>query len=105
MSDDDNEIELPDENENKEEYELVYGLMMPVLPEGIQPLECVVLLKGIVMETGQPTITALGSEGITPWEATGMLQMEAQRLIAGYTFGGMGTGFYDDDDDDEEEDE
>jgi hypothetical protein len=112
-----NEEELPEESESEEEeteinleeveeVEYVYGIMMPTLPEGLQPLECVVLIKGIMMDSGQPTVTALGSEGMTPWEAAGMLQMEAQRLIQGYVFGGMGsTGFFEDDDDDEEEDE
>lgn len=105
-----NEEELPEEEETEinldevEEVEYVYGIMMPTLPEGLQPLECVVLIKGIMMDSGQPTVTALGSEGMTPWEAAGMLQMESQRLIQGYVFGGMGTGFVEDDDEDEDED-
>lgn len=107
-----NEEELPEEEESEinldddeevEEVEYVYGIMMPTLPEGLQPLECVVLIKGIMMESGQPTVTALGSEGMTPWEAAGMLQMEAQRLIQGYVYGGISNGFFDDDDDDDED--
>jgi hypothetical protein len=43
---------------------------------------------------------------MTPWEAAGMLQMEASRLVQGYVFGGLnGTGFFLDDDDEDEEDE
>lgn len=102
----DEEIELPDEDaEELGDITYIYGLAMPVLPEGMQPLECVILIKGIMMESGQPTITAMGSEGMTPWEAVGMMQMEAQRLVNGYSFGGIGTGFFDDDDDEEEEEE
>ena len=104
----DNEEELPEEEdemnlEEVAEIEYCYGIALPSLPEGLQPLECVVLIKGIMMESGQPTVTALGSEGMTPWEAAGMLQMEAQRLIQGYVYGGM--TFYEDDDDDEEEED
>lgn len=101
---DEEEINLDDEELEAVEY--VYGIMMPSLPEGLQPLECVVLIKGIMMESGQPTVTALGSEGMTPWEAAGMLQMEAQRLIQGYVFGGIsGSGFFDGEDDDDEFDD
>ena len=103
----DNEEELPEEEDEEinldevEEIEYCYGIALPALPEGLQPLECVVLIKGIMMDSGQPTVTALGSEGMTPWEAAGMLQMEAQRLIQGYVYGGM--AFYDDSDDEEED--
>lgn len=86
-----------------EEIEYCYGIPLPSLPEGLQPLECVILIKGLMMDSGEPTVTALGSEGMTPWEACGMLQMESQRLIQGYVFGGMGaTGFYEDDEEEEE---
>lgn len=103
MSDHDEEINLPDEDGEDEDVEYCYGIAMPTVPEGLQPLECIVLIKGIMMDSGQPTITAMGSENMSPWEAVGMLQMEAQRLINGYSFGGMGTGFYDSDDDDEDD--
>lgn len=89
------EINLPDD----EETVYIYGIEMPVLPEGLQPLECVVLIQGINMENGQPTITAMGSENMTPWTAVGMLRMEATRLETGYTFGGLGTGFDEEDED------
>lgn len=74
---------VEDESEAKVEY--VYGLAMPDIPEGMQPLECVVLIQGIQMDTGQPTVSALGSEGMTPWMAVGMMAMESQRLTMGYT--------------------
>lgn len=96
------EIDL-NSDEELEAIEYCYGIALPALPEGLQPLECVVLIKGIMMDSGQPTVTALGSEGMTPWEAAGMLQMEAQRLIQGYVYGGM--VFFDGDDDDDEEDD
>lgn len=98
------EIEIPDEDEEFEEITYVYGIPLPSLPEDLQPLECIVLIKGIMMSTGQPTITALGSEGLTPWEAAGMLQMESQRLIQGYVYGGISDGFFDEEDDEEEDD-
>lgn len=105
-----NEEELPEEEDEEEinldevePIEYCYGIALPSLPENLQPLECVVLIKGIMMDSGQPTVTALGSEGMTPWEAAGMLQMEAQRLIQGYVYGGM--AFYEGEDEDEEEDE
>lgn len=98
------EIELPDEDgEDEEEINYVYGIEMPSLPEGLQPLECVLLLKGIMMDSGEPTVTALGSEGMTPWEAAGMLQMESARLIQGYVFGGLGSGFLFEEDEEEDE--
>lgn len=97
---------MSDEEELEEyesECEYVYSICMPKLPIDLQPLECVVLIKGMMMSTGQPTITAMGSEGMSPWEAVGMLQMEAQRLVYGYSFNGNGTGFEDDEDDEEED--
>lgn len=104
--DENNEIELPDDEDNEdfEEIEFCYGIPLPSLPEGLQPLECVILIKGLMMESGEPTVTALGSEGMTPWEACGMLQMESQRLIQGYVFGGMGSsGFFDDEEEEDDE--
>lgn len=69
------EVEMEDE-----EQEYVFGIPVPGLTEGVQPLECLVLIKGINMEDGTPTMTTIGSEGITPWEAVGMLQVEIERI-------------------------
>lgn len=101
MSEENEELDINAEEENDCIY--VYGICMSQLPEGLQPLECIVLIEGIMMDTGQPTITAMGSEGIKPWAAAGMLRMEANRLEHGYIFSGH-DGF-DDDDEDEDEDE
>jgi hypothetical protein len=68
-----------------EGIEYLYGIPMPVLPEGLQPLECVIIIKGIHMSSGSQTITSLGSENMTPWEAVGMLEIEALRLKMVYT--------------------
>lgn len=92
-----------DEQENYQEnkkVEYVYGIPMPVIPEGLQPLECVVLMQGIMLDSGQPTITAMGSEGMTPWMAIGMMRIEQARLEMGYTLSAVALN--DDDDDDEE---
>jgi hypothetical protein len=92
------EISLPKDSQD-EDVEHVYGIAMPKLPEGMQPLECVVLIQGIEMENGMPTITALGSEGMTPWMAVGMMAVESQRLTMGYTLTAVAMM-----DDDEDED-
>lgn len=97
------EIHLSDDDVEFEEVEYVYGISMPQLPEGLQPLECVILIKGLMMDSGEPTVTALGSDGMTPWEACGMLQMETQRLIQGYVYGGIGSGFMEEDEEEDEE--
>lgn len=78
--------------------EMVYGIPMPNIPADLQPLECVVLLSGIMMDTGQPTITAMGSEGMTPWLAIGMMRVEQARLEMGYTL--TAVALSDDEDDD-----
>lgn len=78
-------MEEEENYQEKEKTEFIYGIEMPVLPEGMQPLECVVLVQGIMMDTGMPTITALGSDGMTPWMAVGMMAVESQRLTMGYT--------------------
>lgn len=97
------EIELPDDDEECVEY--CYGVSMPCLPEGLQPLEIVVLIEGIQMDTGQPTITAMGSDGMKPWTAVGLLRMEAARLEQGYIYGGNGVGFASEEFDEDEDDE
>lgn len=83
-----------------DEQELVYGLPMPTLPEGLQPISCLVLIKGIDMETGAKTISSMGSEDMTPWEAVGMMSIESARLKMHYTVHSM--EIYDDDDEDDE---
>lgn len=105
----DEEYEGSEEEEEDEEFddgcEYVYGVCMPRLPEGLQPLEVVVLLEGIDMNSGQPTVTAMGSDGMKPWVAVGLMRMEAARLEQGYIFGGNGVGFDDGDDEEDEDDE
>jgi hypothetical protein len=44
----------------------------------------------------------MGSDGMKPWSAIGLLRMEAARLEQGYIYGGSGVGFFDDE---EEEDD
>lgn len=100
MSEENEELDI---NEEDSDCEYAYGLCMPKLPEGLQPLECVVLIEGIMMSTGQPTITAMGSEGMKPWVAVGMLRMEASRLELSYSTLGDDSDFGYDDEEDEDE--
>lgn len=106
MSEEDNveEPEAEEEEDFDDGCEYVYGVCMPQLPAGLQPLEIIVLLEGIDMDTGQPTITAMGSDGMKPWTAIGLLRMEAARLEQGYIYAGSGNGFYDEDEEDEDDD-
>lgn len=71
---------MEEETEKAEEHTLVFGIPVLSIEEDIQPLECMILVKGINMKTGMPTMTTIGSEGITPWEAMGMMQMEIERI-------------------------
>lgn len=95
-----------DEEQEQKNYqeephtEYCYGIEMPTLPEGLQPLDCVVLISGIMMDTGQPTITAMGSENMTPWMAVGMMAVESQRLTMGYTLTAVALDMEDDDEED-----
>lgn len=73
------EVEL-EEEEDGQEY--ILGIPVPSMSEGIQPLELIVLIHGINMEDGSPTMTTIGSEGITPWLAAGMMTIELERLKA-----------------------
>lgn len=101
MSEDNEEVSVPEpEEEEEEEYEYVYGIQMPKLPPDLQPLECVVLLTGIDMTTGSPTMTSLGSERMAPWTACGLMAVEQHRLKMSYTFSAISL-----DDDDEDEDD
>ena len=110
MSEEENlEPEVPEVPEEEEEeiddgYEYVYGVAMPQLPPGLQPLEIIVLIEGIMMDTGQPTITAMGSEGMKPWTGVGLLRMEAARLEQGYVYGGNDGFDLEDEEEDEDED-
>lgn len=74
------EEEEPQEEEEDENQQYVFGIPVPDMNEGVQPLECLILIKGINMEDGSPTMTTIGSEGITPWEAIGMMDVEMERL-------------------------
>lgn len=69
-----------------EEEVLVFGIPMPSMVEGFQPLECVVLIQGIIMDNGNPTMTSLGSAGMTPWVAVGLMELEIERLKMSYVF-------------------
>lgn len=58
----------------------LYGLPLPPMTEGIHPLEYIVLISGINMETGEPIMTTITSNGMTIWNAVGMLSIEVERL-------------------------
>lgn len=104
FNEDEDETEInAEDDEEIEEIEYVYGLAMPPLPDGMQPLECVVLITGIMMETGTSTITAMGSDGMTPWMAVGMMAVESHRLTMGYTMNAV-TSDWDFEENDEDED-
>lgn len=87
--------------QEKPKTEYVYGIEMPDLQEGMQPLEAVVLIQGIMMETGMPTIVAMGSEGMTPWMAVGMMAVETQRLTMGYSLHAVAMDLENDEDEDD----
>lgn len=70
----------PNDDEEEVEKQYVFGIEVSDLPEGIQPLEVLILVKGINMEDGSPTMTVIGSDGITPWEAVGMMHVEMERM-------------------------
>jgi hypothetical protein len=72
----------PEEIQTSQEY--VYGVPIPTLPKGVQPLEAVVLIKGIVLENGAPTITVTASDGMLPWDAVGLMEIESARLKLTY---------------------
>jgi hypothetical protein len=59
---------------------LVFGLPVEDMDSNIQPIDCLVLVKGINMETGSPMMVTVGSGGLPIWELIGMLEMEAARL-------------------------
>lgn len=94
------EVSVPEPEEGEDEFEYCYGIPLPKLPPGLQPLECVILLTGIDMENGSPTMTSLGSQGMAPWNAVGLMELEVHRLKMGYTFSAIAL-----DDEDEDEDD
>lgn len=76
---------MPEDETNEEEVEedgqvLVFGIPVEDMDANIQPLEVLVLVKGINMETGSPMMITVGSGGIPIWEIIGMLDMELARL-------------------------
>ena len=76
------EVNEPEETEEEtEEYqELVYGIPVPEMTEGLQPIEVIVLIKGINMEDGSPTMTTVVSPGMTTWEAAGLMTIALERV-------------------------
>lgn len=70
----------PNDDQEEVEKQYVFGIEVPDLSEGVQPLEVLILIKGINMEDGSPTMTVIGSDGITPWEAVGMMNVEMERM-------------------------
>lgn len=94
------EVSVPEPEEEESQFEFAYGIPLPKLPPSLQPLECVILIVGIDMETGSPTMTSLGSEGMAPWTAVGLMSVEMHRLKMSYTFSAISLDEDDDDEDD-----
>lgn len=92
---DEDEVEETEEEEEEQEY--LFGIPIPDVDEGIQPIECLILVKGVRMEDGSPTMTAMGSAGITPWEAVGMMSLEIERLKFMSVYASVGNQEDDDD--------
>ena len=67
-------------NEVEPIQEYLFGIPIPSMNDNVQPLECLILIKGIDMETGGSTMTTIVSEGVAPWESLGMLSMEIERI-------------------------
>lgn len=99
MAENEEELTVPEPEEETSKFEFCFGIPLPKLPPSLQPLECVILIVGIDMETGSPTMTSLGSEGMAPWTAVGLMSVEMHRLKMGYTFSAI--SLEDDDEDDE----
>jgi hypothetical protein len=60
----------------------VAGINLPDLPDGITPLECVVTIKGLDTD-GDITLYERISDGLTSWEALGMVTTLADSLRHG----------------------
>ena len=79
-------MEEAEDNEETEEVAeeegqtLVFGIPVEDVDANIQPLEVLVLVKGINMDTGSPMMITVGSGGIPIWEIIDMLDMELARL-------------------------
>lgn len=71
---------MSEEVDPQEEEVFVFGIPVPNMTPNIQPLECLILIKGINMEDGSPTMTTIGSSGITYWESIGMMDLEIERI-------------------------
>lgn len=71
----------------------VLGVEVPELPAGYVPLEIVVLVRAL-NEEGRPALAVRYSEGITSWEAVGMLRAaeatELRSLVDGFEEEGSG---------------
>ena len=71
----------------------VLGVEVPELPAGYVPLEVVVLVRAL-NEEGRPALAVRYSEGITSWEAVGMLRAaeatELRSLVDGFEEEGSG---------------
>ncbi len=57
----------------------VFGVPMPDLPTGAQPLEAVVLVK-VLTDDGHICLCERASAGLTAWEALGMATTYADTL-------------------------
>lgn len=81
--DEDDEVNNNEEVESDAEESgqtLVFGIPVEDVDANIQPLDVLVLVKGINMDTGSPMMITVGSGGIPIWEIIGMLDMELERL-------------------------
>jgi hypothetical protein len=101
MPDEDETEEVKEELEEDDGQEYIFGIAVPSMDANIQPLELIVLIQGINMDDGNPTMTTIGSEGITPWMAAGLMTIELERLKAMSVIHTMG-GYVNEDEEDEE---
>lgn len=66
--------------ENSKLISNFYGLDFPEeFPSTFEPLEAVLIVSGVEMETGLPTCTVLETKGANPWEVIGMMEAEVFR--------------------------
>ncbi len=63
----------------------VYGVQLEDIPHDATPLEAIVIVKALD-ENGEHCLYRRGSEGLSPWETIGMLQiaLDAARDTGGY---------------------
>lgn len=74
------EVEYEEVEYEEEGQTLVFGIPVEDVDANIQPIDVLVMIKGINMETGAPMMITVGSGGIPIWEIIGMLDMELCRL-------------------------